>query len=107
MNWIQTRRKQLGLSQEDLATRLQLLNIDVGRGAISHWEQGRYPPRQDAKFVMAMAEALEMTSLSVLLNLGHELPSRGIAELSDYEREIIEALRQNDKIGAIKKIVDG
>jgi len=66
-NWIRTRRQQLRLSQEQLATRLQIEGIDIQRAAISHWETGRHSPRvDDPKLVEALARVLQMTVREVL-----------------------------------------
>lgn len=67
MKWIKQRRDELGITQDDLAARLQVLGYSVGSGAVSHWETGkRQPPLEDNVFVSALANALRMDDVSVL-----------------------------------------
>lgn len=102
--WIAKRRKELNLNQEQLAAKLQLLGIDVGRSAISHWENGKYqPPYNDVAFVRALAQALEVEPAFVLSQIGY-----GSIELklSPYEKSLIDAVRSGNALEAIRLIIE-
>ena len=74
MNWIQSRRKKLNLSQDDLARNLQLAGYSVTRASVSHWENGRYlPPLEDEKFRMAISTALQMSESEMLTLAGYAI----------------------------------
>jgi transcriptional regulator with XRE-family HTH domain len=74
--WIKQRRKQIGVTQEELSARLQIRGFDISRATVSHWEQEQYqPPMQRPDFVKALAEALETEVLDVLVMAGYEIPS--------------------------------
>lgn len=76
MKWIRERREQLGITQEDLAARLQVRGHDFGRTAISHWEKGRYkPPLDNTEFVRAFADVLRLDVQTVLRLSGFEVVS--------------------------------
>lgn len=85
MKWMRDRRDSLGITQEDLAARLQLRGYDVGRGSISHWESGRYrPPMDDTLFVEALADALQLDVPTVLRMSGYAV----IANHSDLAERL-------------------
>jgi transcriptional regulator with XRE-family HTH domain len=74
--WIRQRREELGISQTDLAIRLQLLGLEITPGSISHWERGRYkPPLHDKDFRILIADALRLSVVDMLA-------------LADYETDI-------------------
>ena len=64
---IKARRKSKGLSQQELA-----IKLNVVRQTVSKWEQGLSVP--DAAMLISLSEALE-TPVSVLL--GENLPEAG------------------------------
>lgn len=103
-NWLKQRRTDLHLSQEELATLLQLRGLDISRATVSHWEMGKYPPPFDnAVFVNALAGILKLSVIEVLAHAGYDLAIEG---LSETERHIIDAVRRGDKVEAIKTIVN-
>jgi transcriptional regulator with XRE-family HTH domain len=72
-SWITQRRHDLGISQEELATRLYNKGIDVTRATVSHWEKGRYrPPFDNPAFTEALADALDMDVRTILNRLGYK-----------------------------------
>ena len=74
MDWLKKRRKQLGLSQEEFASRLQLSGYDVSRASVGHWESGRARPQLDNPvFMKAFSDALEMDVNSVLRLSGYNV----------------------------------
>ena len=77
-SFIKERRRELKISQEDLAYRLTNFGFDTSRSAISHWEQGKYyPPLDNPKFANALASALEMNVRSVLIQAGYDFQVEG------------------------------
>lgn len=73
-HWLKERRKELRLSQEDLAAMLQLAGIDVVPSTISHWENGRYIlPIDNPEFRRALSKALRMSVQDILIAQGYEL----------------------------------
>lgn len=74
MEWIKLRRKELGISQEELAKRLQLLGHDISRGSVGHWETGHAKPQMDnPELVMALSRALELDVNTVLRKSGYDI----------------------------------
>lgn len=79
---IRKRRKQLGISQKELAEK-----IGVSNGRVSNWEQGLNRP--DADLLAVICEALDVSPSSLL---GVHL--MGMEDLDDTERKIIRAYRK-------------
>lgn len=76
MNWIRERRDEIGISQDDLARRLQLEGETIDRSAIGHWENDRRVPRlNNRRFRQALAKALELDEAELLLKSGYHLYS--------------------------------
>lgn len=74
--WIKHRREEIGLTQEELASKL-----NVSRAAVSHWESGRNAPQMDdSAFVQTLADALKLDANSILKLAGFEVDS----EHSEY-----------------------
>lgn len=77
MNWIKQRRKELGISQEELAEKLQLLGVDVSRASIGHWETGHAkPPLEQPQFVAALSKAMNLDINTVLSRSGYSIVSK-------------------------------
>lgn len=87
MRRIQERRKQLGLSQEELAE-----IIGSNQKQISKYETGKNDPTGDV--LIALAEALDTTVDYLLGRTGiPDRPLRGAFDLDEVEREAIQVLR--------------
>ena len=70
--WLKERRKSLGLSQEELAAKLQLLGMDATAAAVSHWETKRYrPPLATEHDRAIIAQALQMSISEMLYLAGY------------------------------------
>lgn len=92
-NWLKTKRKELHLSQEELAARLQVKGIDVTSGAISHWENERYnPPLEDPAFRKALAEILRIDVKTLLLIAGYEVTEIDHSEAAKRAAFIVDQL---------------
>jgi transcriptional regulator with XRE-family HTH domain len=87
------RREELGLSQDDLAARLQSAGLNVSRASISHWEMGRYDaPLHDADFRRALATALRLKPRVMLLMAGYEVEDDPHSEAAERAAYIIDQL---------------
>lgn len=74
MRWIRDRRKELKMSQDELAQQLQLLGVDVTRGSVGHWETGHArPPLDNPEFVAAFSKALRLDINTILRNAGYSV----------------------------------
>lgn len=107
-NWLKARRRELGLSQEELAARLQVQGIDYTAGAISHWETGRYSiPLEESEFRKALAEALKMSVTAMLIAAGYEV-KQGYSEAAQHAAEIVDQLppsRQSLAVSILEQLL--
>lgn len=75
--WLQNRRQSLGMSQEDLAARLQLEGFDIARSTVGHWEQSRYsPPFENPRFTKTLSSILDLPVPTMLQMAGFELSNQ-------------------------------
>jgi transcriptional regulator with XRE-family HTH domain len=73
-NWLKTSRERLDISQEDLATQLQIRGFNVARASVSHWETGKHsPPLHDADFRRTLAEVLHLNVKTMLKMAGYDV----------------------------------
>ena len=71
MNWLQQRREELKLTQEELARELQLAGVDISRSAVGSWESGQRSPQLDkTEFRQALARVLQLSEADLLLRAG-------------------------------------
>lgn len=109
-NWIQSRRKQLGLSQDQFAAQLQLKGQNVSRGMVSHWEIGKYPPPlNDPEFVNAFADVLKLSVVEVLNRAGFNFSSDGTSEAAKRAALIVDQLppsRQKLALGILERFLE-
>lgn len=90
--WLKNRRQHLGMSQEDLAARLQLAGFDFERSTVGHWEQARYrPPFENPSFVKAMSEILDLPIPKMLYMAGFEIQTTH-GELAEQAAYLIDSL---------------
>lgn len=110
MNWIKTRRRELGLSQEELAERLSSEGYQVSRGTVAHWEQDRYhPPLDDPTLVNALARAFNISVKQILVEVGFDLTDETISKDELILLEVFEAIppeRRTTAINILKQLVD-
>jgi transcriptional regulator with XRE-family HTH domain len=57
-HFLQQRRQELGLSQNDLELRLKSRGVKLSRKDISAWERGDREPELDGAALKALAESL-------------------------------------------------
>jgi transcriptional regulator with XRE-family HTH domain len=105
--WLKERRKQINISQKDLAVRLQANGYNVSESAVSHWETGRYAmPLEDVGFRKALGDALNMSIKSILERSGYEISQR-YSEQAMRAAEIVEKLspdRQQLAMGLLEQL---
>lgn len=101
-NWLRVRREFVGLTQDELAAKLQLAGFTYSRAAVSHWETGRYPiPLADSQFREALAHILKMSVGSLLREAGYET----VTEYSEDARqaaEIVDQLSEHERKLALR-----
>src|SRR5690606_28147374 len=90
--WLKQRRNEIHISQDELASRLQLKGHNISRATISHWEMGRTPiPFKDGDFAQGLADSLEMTVADMLSQAGY-LHSSEFSEIAYRAAAMIEAM---------------
>lgn len=102
MNWLKQRRRELGLSQDELAARLQTEGLDIERSAVSAWEAGRNKPKLgDAHYRRALSKVLKLSEQQLLLLAGYEIPtSHSVA--AERAASIVEQLTPDKQELAVK-----
>lgn len=92
-------RVKNGYTQEAFA---EILGTD--KKAISRWESGTFTPNADT--LVRIAQTLDV-STDFLLGLSDDpMPHMRIDNMSDDERRVVAAMRQGDKLQAIKVLVN-
>ena len=100
-HWLKIRRKELMISQDDLASRLQLVGQDISRGTISHWEIGRNEiPFNDPDFTKGLARALELPLIDMFYRAGY-IDSKDLSEEATRAAAIVEAMTPDRKRTAL------
>lgn len=95
---LKQRREELGLSQQRLASL-----SGVSQTAISNYEVGEREMGNAA--LINLARALECSADYLLEMTDDPNQTAPAAELTRVEQEVIDALRANDRLGAIRAIV--
>lgn len=76
MKQLKERRKELGLTQEALAERLNNYGLSVSREAVAGWELGNYRiPIGDPHAIEALAKALQVSVQEILSWYGYNFDS--------------------------------
>lgn len=102
-HWIKERRIELNINQDELAARLQTLGIDVTRGTVSHWENGRHPvPLHDTQVRQALSKALRMSIRGMLIQAGFEIADAEHSEAAERAAYIINQLPEAQQQLAIQ-----
>lgn len=100
-NWIKQRRKEIGITQEELARRLQLSGQDVSRATVSHWEIDHAPvPMKAPEFVTSLSRALELPLIDMLYRAGY-IESKDLSEEANRAAAIVEAMTPDRKRTAL------
>lgn len=92
-HWLRNLRKQQGLSQEDLAARLQLGGFSYTRGSINNWEnEYNPPPLHNPEFRFALAQALKVNVHTLLRLAGYEVEELHRGEIAERVAEMVDQL---------------
>lgn len=92
-NWLKENRQKLGLSQDELATQLQVRGIDVSRATVSHWENGRYNiPLENVEVRQALANILRIEVKTLLKLAGYEVESKPHSDAAERAAWLIDQL---------------
>ena len=104
MKWIKERRKELSLSQNDLARELQLHGYDYVRATIGHWESGYAPPPfGDPEFVRTFAKILRLDVGTVLHLSGYGIPVQH-GEVSERIARIVDTFDETKQALALRLV---
>jgi len=109
-NWLRTKRKEIHLSQEELAAKLQVKGYDVTAGAISHWENERYnAPLEDPGFRKALAEILRIDAKTLLMIAGYEVSEIEHTDAAKRAAFIVDQLSPDKRdlaLGILEKFLE-
>lgn len=102
--YLKKRRAYLGITQHDLATRLSANGYKYADSSVAFWETGRgLPPLNDPGFMRALANALEVSTLSLLEEAGFfESGELLNGDLTTTERQLISAVRNGHIVEALQ-----
>lgn len=90
------------LRQHSQASLAELLNVAPQQ--IYRLETGKHVPSSET--VIMLAQMLDV-STDYLLGMSDEMSGRNLpSDLSAEERQVLEAIRRGDRLGAIKAIID-
>lgn len=104
-HWLRTMREEVGLTQDDIAARLQLEGLKFGRSAISNWESGRTPvPLKDPEFVQLLASILKTTENKIMLAAGYRLTTKNHTQISERIANIVDDLPPDKQQMALRVI---
>lgn len=95
---IKERRKAIGLNQEQLAEMLHITQSQVSR-----YERGENEPTSDA--LISLSHMLN-TSADFLLGITDD-PAVSRSDLSEVEQQLLAAWRREDKMEAMRIIMNG
>jgi transcriptional regulator with XRE-family HTH domain len=105
--WLKLRRKEINISQDELALRLQLAGQNISRGTVSHWEIDKTPiPLKEPEFANALANALELPVMDLLQRAGF-IQSSELSLEASRAAAIVEALppeRRKAAIGILEEL---
>jgi transcriptional regulator with XRE-family HTH domain len=102
MHWIKQRREELGISQAELARRMETEGAPVSTAAVSHWEVERYnPPLEDDDFRKALGRALKLNEAELLTRAGYKVATQHTAE-AERAAHIIDRLPPDKRELAIR-----
>lgn len=103
MNWLKERRKELGLSQEELIARLQTEGLDINRSSLSNWETGRHsPPLANKEFRRILARVLKLSPYDVLRLSGFEIGNTGHTDEAERAAHIVDQLTPEKRDLAVR-----
>lgn len=72
-DWLKRRRGEINLTQEELASKLQLAGFDIARATVGHWETGKVAiPLHDPRFIKTLSGILYMPMPTILKLAGFE-----------------------------------
>ena len=97
-NWLKARRRQINISQEELAARIELEGFEASQKSVSSWETGRHTPNLgDPAFLAALAKALRMSVYALLVAAGFQVNERGHTEAGERAAFIVDQLSEEKR----------
>lgn len=96
--YLPQRRKELSISQAELATRLSNLGQETSPARVGHWETGRNnPPLNEPLFRQALSIALETDVNTMMNKLGYVVTTSEISEDARRAAAIVDSLPDDAK----------
>jgi transcriptional regulator with XRE-family HTH domain len=96
------RRKELKMSQADVADQMAKLGFPMTDGRISHWESGRNrPPIHEPEFRSALAMVLQLPVMEMLEILGYGVDDVPQSEEAKLAAQIVDRLPPDDRRKAL------
>ena len=103
-NWLRELRLEANLTQEELASQLQLEGYDVTRATVAHWEQGRNRlPLKDTHFINALSKVLRVPVANIMQYAGYLLRTKH-SELAERAAHIIDELPPDKQELAVRLV---
>lgn len=103
--WMQERRKELRLSQEELANRLQAEGWDISRSSVSAWEQGyNNPPVDKEGFLTVLSTVFKMSVPEILAAFGYQTSVEATSPEIIRATELMRKLPSNAQKEALEHI---
>lgn len=91
--YLPKRRKELSISQLELAKRLSNLDQETSSARVGHWETGRnHPPLNEPLFRQALAISLETDVNTMMVELGYVITHDEISKDAKRAAEIVDSL---------------
>ena len=101
-NWLKRRRKALDMTQEQLTAKLNLHGFNYTTGAISHWEQERFPvPIEKKEFLIALANILRMSEAEIV-NEVHGIRQSKHSPAGERAAQMVDKMPENRQDAALR-----
>lgn len=106
MNWLQSRLKELDITQDELAARLQVEGLKTSRSTVSAWVTGRNNvPFKNMETRRALAKALKLSTREMLRMAGYETETTNHTKEGELAAILIDQMTPEDR-EKILKIVE-
>lgn len=101
--WIRRRRKEIHITQLELATRLVEQGYPCTEATISHWELGRHsPPLDDVRFVEMFAKALHLSIRDLLDLAGYQVTNTPKSKYAEQAAYLVDQMNPDKQHLAVK-----
>lgn len=103
MNWLETRIKELDITQDELAAQLQLEGLKTSRSTVSAWVTGRNNvPLKNPQTRKALAKALKLSVKDLLRLAGYETEGTKHTKEAELAADLIDQMSVEDRHKALR-----